>query len=76
MSNRKLNTQTVKQYTNGDQARMLIIRANGGSLAVEKRVGDNWVVADTFAADGAHLMNFGPGPVRFTPTGGAEYSIE
>jgi hypothetical protein len=76
MSNRKITTQTEKTYAEGEERRLLIVRANGGSLAVEKRVGDNWVVADTFAADGAHLMNFGLGPVRFTPTGGAEYSIE
>jgi hypothetical protein len=76
MSNRKITTQTEKTYAEGEERRLLIVRANGGSLAVEKRVGDNWIVADTFAADGAHLMNFGLGPVRFTPTGGAEYSIE
>lgn len=76
MSNRKLTTQSVETYGEGDQERMLIIRANGGSLAVEKQIGDSWIVADTFTQDGAHLMNFGLGPVRFTPTGGAEYSIE
>lgn len=55
---------------------VLIVRANGGQLLVEKQVGSNWIIADTFTADGAHAMQFGRGNVRFTPSGGAEYELE
>lgn len=60
----------------GKEVRVLVVRANGGQLLVEKRVGPNWITADTFAADGAHAMQFGCGDVRFTPSSGAEYELE
>jgi hypothetical protein len=75
MSSKVLSTQFSTQYRSREP-RLLIVRTNGGSLVVEKLVGANWVAADTFTADGAHLMQFGAGPVRFTPSNGAEYSIE
>lgn len=53
----------------------LVVKANGGSLAVEKKVEGGWVTVDTFAADGAWQMDFGLSPTRFTPSGGAAYEV-
>lgn len=51
------------------------VKANGGSLSVEKQVGTDWVVADTFAADGVHRLDLGNTPTRFTPKGGAVFEV-
>lgn len=53
----------------------LIVKANGGSVAVEKQVEGAWVTVDTFAADGAWPMDFGMSPTRFTPAGGAAFEV-
>lgn len=54
---------------------VLALKANGGNVTVEKPVGNDWVVADTYDADGAHVLFVGGGRVRFTPTGGAAFEV-
>ncbi len=53
----------------------LAVKANGGSVVVEKAVGTDWVPADTFSTDGAWRMDLGNSQTRFTPTGGAAYEV-
>lgn len=53
---------------------LVAVKANGGSVAVEKPVGADWVVADTLT-DGVFLLDLGSFPTRFTPTGGAAFEI-
>lgn len=65
-------TQLTKEYIG---KATLVVKANGGSLAVEKKVEGAWVTVDTFAADGAWQMEFGMSSTRFTPTGGAAYEV-
>lgn len=65
-------TQEIKQVSG---ERTLVVKANGGSVTVEKRVGADWVVTDTITADGAYRLNLGQTPTRFTPTGGAAYEV-
>ena len=64
--------QLVSQYL-GKAA--LIVKANGGSVTVEKKVEGAWVVVDTFAADGAWQMDFGLSATRITPVGGAAFEV-
>lgn len=54
---------------------MLIVKANGGSVTVEKQAGESWVVTDTFTADGGYLLQLGNSATRFTPAGGAVYEV-
>ncbi|WP_296254924.1 hypothetical protein [Pseudomonas sp. UBA5706] len=66
--------QFVMQYSYGSHT--LSVRANGGSVKVEKAVGNDWVVSDTFSTDGAWRLDLGDSPTRFTPAGGAVYQVE
>lgn len=66
-------TQFILHNPQGDQT--LSVKANGGSVAVEKQVGVDWVVANTFTEDGAWTLTLGRSPTRFTPTGGAAYEV-
>jgi len=65
-------TQQVKLYS-GEWT--LVVKANGGSVKVEKQVGTDWVTTDTVSADGAYRMDFGQTSTRFTPAGGAAYEV-
>lgn len=53
----------------------LALKANGGSLLVEKQVGNDWVISDTFYADGVHRLDLGNTPTRFTPRAGAAFEV-
>lgn len=53
----------------------LSVKANGGSVAVEKQVEGAWVTVDTFASDGAWPMDFGMSPTRITPSAGAAFEV-
>lgn len=53
----------------------LAVKANGGSVKVEKQVGVDWVVSDMFAQDGAWRLDLGYSQTRFTPSGGAVFEI-
>lgn len=44
-------TQLIQKYMGQT---MLIVKANGGSVTVEKQVGASWVVTDTFTRDVCH----------------------
>lgn len=65
------------QYTlaNPQGDNNLAVKANGGQVVVEKQVGTNWVVANTFTTDGAWTLTLGRSPTRFTPSGGAAYEV-
>lgn len=53
---------------------LVAVKANGGTVTVEKRVGNDWVVADTLT-EGVYPMDLGNSPTRFTPTGGAAFEV-
>lgn len=65
--------QFIMQYSYGEHT--LAVKANGGSVAVEKQVGADWVAANTFTEDGAWRLELGNTPTRFTPAGGAAYEV-
>ncbi|MGE6387388.1 hypothetical protein ACQKEN_17190 [Pseudomonas sp. NPDC078416] len=65
--------QFVMKYSYGPHT--LSVKANGGSVLVEKAVGTDWVTADTFSTDGAWRLDLGSSPTRFTPKGGAAYEV-
>lgn len=66
-------TQYVLPNPQGDNN--LAVKANGGQVVVEKQVGADWVVANTFNTDGAWTLALGRSPTRFTPSGGAAYEV-
>lgn len=64
------------QITVGSPGRLwLDVKANGGSVSVERQVGTDWVTSDKFAADGSYPLNLGPVKTRFSPAGGAAYQL-
>ncbi|KPY35680.1 hypothetical protein [Pseudomonas syringae] len=65
-------TQLIQKYM-GET--MLIVKANGGSVTVEKKAGDSWVVTDTFVRDGGYLLKLGNSDTRITPTAGAYFEV-
>lgn len=70
------NSQIERQF-NDNNVRVLSVRANGGSLQVQKKVGNNWITANTYSADISLPMVFGKGtPTRFVPAGGAEFEVD
>ncbi|AQL38325.1 MULTISPECIES: hypothetical protein [Pseudomonas] len=54
---------------------MLIVKANGGTVTVEKKAGESWVVTDTFARDGGYLLELGSSYTRITPIAGAFFEV-
>lgn len=65
--------QFVMQYSYGSHT--LAIKANGGSVKVEKLVGSDWVTGETLDVDGVWRLDLGNSPTRFTPAGGAAYVV-
>ncbi|MCH5555688.1 hypothetical protein [Pseudomonas syringae] len=65
-------TQLIQKYM-GET--MLIVKANGGTVTVEKRAGDGWVVTDAFAKDGGYLLKLGNSETRITPLAGAYFEV-
>jgi hypothetical protein len=66
-------TQFILQYSYG--AHTLVVKAGGGSVAVEKRVGNDWVTTDIFAKDGGWRLQLGNTPTRFSPSAGAAFEV-
>lgn len=56
--------------------RVLIVKANGGSVEVQCKAGDAWVTSDTISESSAMEMFFGHALIRIVPTGGAEFDIK
>ncbi|MCQ3000443.1 hypothetical protein NLO98_11845 [Pseudomonas syringae] len=65
-------TQLIQKYMGQT---MLIVKANGGSVTVEKQVGASWVVTDTFTRDGGYLLQLGNSSTRITPAAGASFEV-
>lgn len=55
--------------------KLLVVKANGGSIAVQKQVGADWVTTDTFSGDGGYPLDLYNSATRFVPTGGAVFEI-
>jgi hypothetical protein len=53
----------------------LVVKANGGSVAVQIKMGNSWVTSDTLWNDGAYQLNIPPATVRFVPAGGAAFEV-
>lgn len=72
-----MHTSQIERQFNDNKVRVLSVRANGGSLQVQKKVGDNWIVANTYAADISIPMIFGTiSPTRFVPADGAQFEVD
>lgn len=55
--------------------KLLVVKANGGSVAVQKLVGTDWVTTDTFSADGGFILDLFNSATRFVPANGAAFEI-
>jgi hypothetical protein len=63
------------QFMYQPDSRVLVVKANGGTVTVECAAGSGCVVSDTYTADGAFEQFVGSAKFRIIPTGGAEYDI-
>jgi hypothetical protein len=66
---------TQIQLSNPGGIVWLSVKANGGSVTVERQVAADWITADKFTVDGSWPLNLGPVTTRFTPAGGAVYQL-
>lgn len=67
---------TTKEETFSRALRVTLgVKANGGSVAVQIKMGDTWVTSDTLWNDGAYQLNIPPATVRFLPAGGAAFQV-
>ncbi|WP_455913032.1 hypothetical protein [Pseudomonas syringae] len=67
---------TTKEETFSRAMRVTLgVKANGGSVAVQLKMGDSWVTSDTLWADGAYQLNIPPATVRFVPSAGAAFEV-
>ncbi|WP_410929622.1 hypothetical protein [Pseudomonas sp. W5-36] len=67
---------TTKEETFSRAMRVTLgVKANGGSVAVQVKMGDSWVTSDTLWADGAYQLNIPPATVRFVPSAGAAFEV-
>ncbi|MEN5032095.1 hypothetical protein [Pseudomonas sp. Ps21-P2] len=53
----------------------LVVKANGGSVAVQIKMGDGWVTSDTVWVDGGYQLNIPTATVRFVPAAGAAFEV-
>jgi hypothetical protein len=61
---------------NNDYGRkLLVVKANGGSVAVQKQVGTDWVTTDMFTTDGGYVLDLFNTATRFVPANGAVFEI-
>ncbi|MEX6662425.1 hypothetical protein [Pseudomonas sp. W2-17] len=51
------------------------VKANGGSVAVQIKMGDSWLTSDTLWNDGAYPLNIPRATVRFVPANGAAFEV-
>lgn len=67
---------TTKEDTYTRSMRVTLgVQANGGSVAVQIKMGTAWVTTDTLWADGAYPLNIPPATVRFVPNAGAAFEV-
>ncbi|TDV44384.1 hypothetical protein EC919_11456 [Pseudomonas graminis] len=67
---------TTKEETYDRAMRVTLgVKANGGSVAIQIKMGDSWVTADTLWNDGAYQLNIPPATVRFVPSAGAAFEV-
>jgi hypothetical protein len=67
---------TIKEETYMRAMRVTLgVKANGGSVAIQIKMGDGWVTSDTLWNDGAYQLNIPKATVRFVPTGGAAFEV-
>jgi hypothetical protein len=57
--------------------RVFVVSANGGSVTVEIKTGDDeWFLDSTYTEDISKIIFQYGSTIRITPTGGAEYAVE
>jgi hypothetical protein len=67
---------TIKEETYMRAMRVTLgVKVNGGSVAIQIKMGDGWVTSDTLWNDGAYQLNIPKATVRFVPTGGAAFEV-
>jgi hypothetical protein len=67
--------QRVFDFGAQREIRAFVLKTNGGSLTVEAQIGTDWVLWRTLIFDQACNMGVYGHNLRFTPSGGAQYSI-
>lgn len=72
----KFTDQKTFKFAPTREARILVIAANGGSVTIEIWDGEGWHIADVYSADVTKEYYTQGAELRFTPTGGATYSID
>lgn len=73
---RKFPTTETFEFASTRETRLLLVAANGGSVTIEVWDGDSWHVADVYSVDVAKEYYTQGGKMRFTPAGGATYSLD
>lgn len=74
----KENTQSVYGMIFDVNPSTLIVKTNGGSVTVEAQIdtaANEWVLVDTFTADGAYKLEANGCNLRITPLTGAEFAF-
>lgn len=54
---------------------LLVVLANGGSVAVKKLIGATWVTTDLFTTDGGYPLDLFNSTTLFSPSNGAAFEL-
>lgn len=71
----RYTAQLTRTFPLASRDRVLTVEANGGSLAIEINDGVNWILVETIASDSANTIVTRSLNMRFTPSGGAIFTI-
>lgn len=66
-------TEFVGSSLISKQIRILTVKTNTGSVDLESKVGDDWVVVNAFDTDGGWPIHQGYATYRITPHNGAVF---
>lgn len=67
---------TTKQETFERAMRVTLgVKANGGSVAIQVKMGDIWLTSDTISTDGVYPLDIPQATVRFVPSGSAAFEV-
>ena len=70
-----ISVTTEFQFLHAPGSRVLVVKANGGSVQLQVSAGATWITSDTYAVDTAVEVFLGGARVRVVPAGGAEYDL-
>ena len=71
----RYTTTLDREFPLTSRDRVLVLEANGGSLNIEVNDGVNWILVNTLSVDSANTLVTRDMRMRFTPLGGAVFTI-